>query len=80
MKFLVKILSYIVFIGLFFGIFSKELLGDRLGDVIIGVSVLVGTFIFMPLFLAHRWKGKKLKDYTLSDENLKKMKENSGKY
>lgn len=80
MKILVKILSYIVFIGLFFGIFSKELLGDRLGDVIIGVSVLVGTFIFMPLFLAHRWKGKKLKDYTLSDENLKKMKENSGKY
>ena len=80
MKILVKILSYIVFIGLFFGIFSKELLDDRLGDVIIGVSVLVGTFIFMPLFLAHRWKGKKLKDYTLSDENLKKMKENSGKY
>lgn len=80
MKILVKILSYIVFIGLFFGIFAKELLGDRLGDVIIGVSVLVGTFIFMPLFLAHRWKGKKLKDYTLSDENLKKMRENSGKY
>ena len=80
MKILVKILSYIVFTGLFFGIFSKELLDDRLGDVIIGVSVLVGTFIFMPLFLAHRWKGKKLKDYTLSDENLKKMKENSGKY
>jgi ABC-type Fe3+-siderophore transport system permease subunit len=80
LKILVKILSYIVFIGLFFGIFSKELLGDRLGDVIIGASVLVGTFIFMPLFLAHRWKGKKLKDYTLSDENLKKMKENSGKY
>tara|TARA_B100000768_G_scaffold177810_1_gene192583 strand:+ start:474 stop:716 length:243 start_codon:yes stop_codon:yes gene_type:complete len=80
LKIFVKILSYIVFIGLFFGIFSKELLDDRLGDVIIGVSVLVGTFIFMPLFLAHRWKGKKLKDYTLSDENLKKMKENSGKY
>ena len=80
MKILVKILSYIVFIGLFFGIFSKELLDDRLGDIIIGVSVLVGTFVFMPLFLAHRWKGKKLKDYTLSDENLKKMKENSGKY
>ena len=69
-----------MFVGLFFGIFSRELLGDRLGDVIIGVSVLVGTFIFMPLFLAHRWKGKKLKDYTLSEENLKKMKENSGKY
>ena len=80
LKLLVKILSYLVFIGVFFGIFSKELLDDRIGDIIIGVSVLVGTFVFMPLFLAHRWKGKKLKDYTLSDENLKKMKENSGKY
>jgi len=28
----------------------------------------------MPLFLYHRWKGKQLKDYTLSEENLKKMR------
>jgi ABC-type Fe3+-siderophore transport system permease subunit len=68
----VKILSYLVFIGVFVGIFSKELIGDKTGDLIIGISVLVGTLIFMPLFLATRWKGKKLKDYTLSNENLKK--------
>jgi len=43
--------------------------------MIIGLSVLIGAFIFMPIFLAIRWKGKKLKDYTLSDENLKKMRE-----
>ena len=29
----------------------------------------------MPLFLAIRWKGKKLKDYTLSNENLKNERE-----
>ena len=73
MKIFVKILSYLVFIGVFIGIFSKELVGDQTGDIIIGVSVLVGTLIFMPLFLAIRWKGKKLKDYTLSNENLKKI-------
>ena len=80
MKIFTKILSYLVFIGVFFGIFSKEIIDDRIGDIIIGVSVLVGTLVFMPLFLAQRWKGKKLKDYTLSDENLKKMRENSKKY
>ena len=38
MKFLVKILSYIVFIGIFIGIFSKEILGEQIGDIIIGIS------------------------------------------
>ena len=55
----------------------QDWLKNKIGDIIIGVSVLVGALIFMPLFLAYRWKGKKLKDYTLSAENLKKMKENS---
>ena len=80
MKILIKILSYLVFIGIFFGIFYKEIIDSKIGDIITGVSVLVGTLIFMPLFLAQRWKGKKLKDYTLSDENLKKMKENQKRY
>ena len=80
MRIFVKILSYLVFIGLFVGIFSKELIGDKTGDLIIGISVLVGTLIFMPLLLAIRWKGKKLKDYTLSKENLKKMREKAGDF
>ena len=80
MKIFVKILSYLVFIGVFVGIFSKELIGDKTGDLIIGISVLVGTLIFMPLFLAIRWKGRKLKDYTLSNENLKKMREKAGDF
>ena len=80
MKFLVKILSYIVFIGIFIGIFSKEILGEQIGDIIIGVSVLTGTFIFKPLYLALRWKGKKLKDYTLSEENIRKMREKADEF
>ena len=77
MKIFTKILSYLVFIGVFFGIFSKEIIDDRIGDIIIGISVLLGTLVFMPLFLAQTWKGKKLEDYTLSDENLKKMRKKS---
>ena len=46
-----------------------------LGEKWIGLAVATGFFIYMPIFLVHRWKGKQLKDYTLSTENLKKMKE-----
>jgi hypothetical protein len=46
-----------------------------LGEKWIGLDVATGFFIYMPVFLVHRWKGKQLKDYTLSPENLKKMKE-----
>ena len=80
MKILVKILSYLVFVGIFIGIFFKEIIGDQIGDIIIGTSVLVGTCVFMPLFLAHRWKGKKLKDYTLSEENIRKMREKADEF
>jgi len=34
----------------------------------------------MPLFLALRWKGKKLKDYTLSEENIRKMREKADEF
>ena len=46
-----------------------------LGEKWIGLSVVTGFLVYMPIFLVHRWKGKQLKDYTLSPENLKKMKE-----
>jgi hypothetical protein len=44
-----------------------------LGNKIVGFTVLTAAFVFMPAFLVHRWKGKKLKDYTLSKENLQKI-------
>jgi len=45
-----------------------------LGNKIIGFTVLTAAFVFMPVFLVHRWKGKRLKDYTLSKENLDKVR------
>lgn len=58
--------------GFYFRIFEEDI---KTGDIIIGISVLVSCFILMPLFIYHRWKGKKLQDYTLSPENIKKMKD-----
>lgn len=45
------------------------------GELYIGLGVASGFFIWMPLFLYHRWKGKSAKDYMLTKENLRKMKE-----
>ncbi|MDR6299508.1 hypothetical protein [Mesonia maritima] len=61
-----------VAVGFYFRIFEEN---EPTGDKIIGIAVLASCFIMMPIFLYHRWKGKKLKDYTLSPENLNKMKE-----
>src|SRR6056297_407044 len=72
---LLKILGISILIaigtGYYFRLNDDVLLGDR----IIGIAVLASAFILMPIFLYHRWKGKKLKDYTLSEENMKKMNE-----
>ena len=57
--------------GFYFRINDDMILGDR----ILGISVLAFAFILMPIFLVVRWRGKKLEDYTLSDKNIKKMKD-----
>ena len=46
----------------------------RKGHRCIGFSVAGGFFILMPLFIYHRWKDKKVKDYMLTEENIMKMK------
>jgi hypothetical protein len=75
MKLAIKIIFFSILIGIGVGTyyhFEDEL---RLSEIIIGVSVLAAVFILMPLFLIHRWKGKKLSDYTLTKENLDKMRD-----
>jgi len=68
--FIIQVLSIII------GFYYKAYFKSEIGDKIIGFSVLIGVFIFMPLFLYNRRNGKKLKDYTLTEENIKKFKSN----
>lgn len=68
-----QILFVLVLGGLIWG-FSVRPSDYELGNKIVGFSVLAGAFVFMPLFLVYRWRGKKLSDYTLNQENLDKMK------
>lgn len=74
MRIFVNILFILILIAFITGYIIKskdELLGDR----IIGISILVGAFIWMPAFIIYRSKGKKIKDYMLTNENLQKMKD-----
>jgi len=75
MYLLMKILLVLILGGVGTGFYYR--LNDELllGDRIIGLSVLAFAFILMPIFLYVRWKGKKLEDYTLSDKNMKKMRD-----
>jgi hypothetical protein len=75
MNTVMKILGILILIaigtGFYFRIQENYILGDR----IIGIAVLASAFVLMPIFLYVRWKGKKLSDYTLTKENMDKMKE-----
>jgi hypothetical protein len=68
-----------ILISLASGLYFKNSLDEVIGERIIGFTVLTGAFIYLPLFLYHRWKDKRLQDYTLSEENLKKVKERNFK-
>ncbi|MCM4159471.1 hypothetical protein FHG64_11050 [Antarcticibacterium flavum] len=70
-----KILTVLIILAIGTGFYYRINEDVVLGDRIIGLAVLASAFILMPIFLYVRWKGKRLEDYTLSDKNIKKMKE-----
>ncbi len=78
MNLILKILGILILIAIGTGFYFRLNDDVLLGDKIIGVAVLASAFILMPIFLYVRWKGKKLEDYTLSEKNFKKMRENEG--
>ena len=73
MKYILRILFFSLLGILARGYYVKELLDYKDGEKIIGLGVLFGAFVYLPLFLYHRWKDKNIADYTLTDENMRKM-------
>jgi len=58
-----------------YGFYAKSNVDEFLGKRFIGFSITGGFFILMPVFIYHRWKDRKVKDYMLTDEAFKKMKD-----
>jgi len=75
MNIVIKILAILILIAVGTGFYFRMNDNTLLGDRIIGIAVLASAFILMPIFLYVRWKGKNLKDYTFTKENLDKMRD-----
>lgn len=73
MKYLIRTLLLLILAGFGVGFYYKWKEPAPVGDQIIGISVLVMSFILMPLFIYHRSKGKNIKDYMFTQENWDKM-------
>ena len=76
MKYVIPILLITVIIGLCVGFYLKTEV-PATGELIIGLSLMVGVFVLMPMFIYHRWKDKNVKDYMLTKENIEKMRKYS---
>ncbi|MCH9660940.1 MAG: hypothetical protein K0U54_08505 [Bacteroidetes bacterium] len=67
----------IVFIGIIlilgYGLYINPI-DNQKGEFCIGISVAGLFFLWMPLFIYHRWRNKDIKDYMLTKENIQKMK------
>ncbi len=75
MKYIIKILFIAILILVCVGYYFKNS-GDHItGDKLVGIGILAASFVLMPIFIYHRWKDKKVKDYMLTEENLNKMRD-----
>jgi membrane protein YdbS with pleckstrin-like domain len=77
MKQILSILLVVIIGILVYGYYVKSN-GDANGEIIIGVGVLIIAFIFMPLFIYHRYKNKNIKDFTF-DKYRKDLEEHNKK-
>lgn len=69
-----QILCIAVFLGIGIGFYIK---GDnpKQGDLIIGLSLVTGMFVLMPMFIYHRYKNRDIKDFMLNKENIERMRQ-----
>ncbi|QNJ97723.1 hypothetical protein [Constantimarinum furrinae] len=73
MKYVIIILFFSILICGGIGFYIKP---DNFatGDFLIGISIVTGVFILMPLFIYYRWRKRSVKDYMLTKENIEKMR------
>ena len=72
MRAFLNILFWSLIISLFYGLYLNEKEPSNLSEVLIGFSVFTLSFLYLPIFLYHRYKGKDLSKYTLDLKKLKK--------
>ena len=71
-----KYFILIAFLASMGSILCGYILEVEYAQKLIGFGVLGLFLVAFPLFAYHTWKGKNLKDYMLTQENLDKMRDN----
>lgn len=78
-RYIILVLFFALLLAMGFGFYLKQN-GDNLnGDRVVGLSIMAGVFVLMPLFIYHRWKDRKVKDYMLTENSIKRMREYNDK-
>jgi hypothetical protein len=72
----IHFITLIAFLASLVSIICGLVLDVDYTEKLIGFGVLGLFLIVFPLFSYYRWKGKDVKDYMLTKENLDKMREN----
>lgn len=72
----IHFITLITFLASLVSIICGLVLDVDYTEKLIGFGVLGLFLIVFPLFSYYRWKGKDVKDYMLTKENLDKMREN----
>lgn len=72
MKYIITLIVIASFTAIGYG-YSLNETEEKLADKYIGCGTLSLFLIAMPLFLYKESKGKNMKDYMLSEENVRKM-------
>ena len=75
----IHIITLVAFIASLTSIFCGFILDVDYSQKLIGFGVLGLFLVVFPLFSYYRWKGKDVKDYMLTQENLEQMRENQRK-
>lgn len=76
----IHIITLIAFLASLASIICGFILQTDNANQLIGFGVLGLFFVVFPLFSYYRWKGKDVKDYMLTKENLDKMRENQKRH
>ncbi|MBG7611061.1 hypothetical protein IU405_02260 [Polaribacter sp. BAL334] len=78
MKIVLKIMFVVFLVWIATGIFLINTEHEK-AQIVMGLGVLYLSFIFMPLFIFHRYKDGRYKKYIINDEKLREAFKNVGK-
>lgn len=72
MKYFLYIIFILIVASVSFGLYIQNS-GNPLAEKLIGGGIAGLFFVWMPLFIYHRWKNRSIQDYMLTKENIEQM-------